>query len=40
LYDTRLKTIGTQGFPLLGAQRCNTALTFSQQNLRTLTPLD
>jgi len=30
--------MGTQCFPLLGAQRCNTALTFSQQNLRTLTP--
>jgi len=37
---TILKTIGTQCFPLLGAQRCNTALTLSQQNLRKLTPRD
>jgi len=32
--------IGTQCFPFLGAQRCNTALIFSQQNLRTSTPQD
>jgi len=34
----KTKTIGAQYFPLLGTQRCNTALTFSQQNLRILTP--